>query len=136
MGSQVSLVRIAMALAIGLVLLGSVGLFFTENLWDGLAAARGYVHARFDLLLGKRELHVSAYRSSGRPSIPTNWLMKAGYEYSLKHYRCVGSTPCYSYHETYDAQARRAINRDFGYDIFAEYAAYRHSHITIMIEHE
>ncbi len=135
MKTRLSLVRKGVALAASLLALGFVGLTLTGSLWDGIAAARGLTHAKFDLLLGKRELHLSAHQSRGRSSIPTTWLMRAGYEYSLKHYRCVGSTPCFSYHETYDAQVRRAINRDFGYDIFSEYASYRTSKITIMVRH-
>jgi hypothetical protein len=135
MKTQLSLVRIGVALAASLLALGLIGLTLTGSLWDEIAASGGFTHAKFDLLLGKREFHLSAYQSRGRSSIPSPWLRRAGYKYSVKHYVCVGDTSCYSYHETYDAQVRKAINRDFGYDIFSEYAAYQSAGVTIMVQH-
>lgn len=134
MGSQVSLVRVAVAVLVCLLLLGASYLILTGSLSNSFAVAKGFVHANWDISRGRWVLHVPSSRSRGGRPAEIGLIRAAGIETSVEYYGCLGAAPCAAYHEAYDTQVRNSINRRFGYDIFAE--DFRRSDITILIKHE
>lgn len=134
MRSQVSLVRVAAASLVGLLVLGASYLILTGSLSNSFAAAKGIAAAKWDMSRGRWVMHVPARHSRSNLVTATRWSRVAGVLTRVEYYRCFGSAPCESYYEAYDTQVRNSINRRFGYDIFAE--DFRRSDITILIKHE
>ena len=129
MNTKINLRRIAAGLTLGLLVFGCVSLIASGQVPYVAASARGYLHARIDLLLGKRELQIyranPAARRITRLGLPTS-----------EHYpSCLPGSVCGTFHRSYDAEVRRSIRRDFGYDIFSELEQPSAKDISIVIQH-
>ena len=135
MASRINPVRVVAVVVISLMLLGILALIASGQEPYVAASVKGYLHARFDLLRGKRELHVTVYQK-GQRARSAYWVTRWGLPTSVKYYNCLKSSPCSAYHRSYDAQVRKAIKQEFGYDVLAAIEDANRSYISIQIHHE
>ena len=136
MKSEIDPKRLLKVLVICLALLGTAVLAMSGQALHMGAAVAGYLRAELDLLAGKRVLHLSAFTPWNAPRQLAATISGLGLPTEEMYYSCLSSTPCGSYHRTYDAEVRKEINRKFGYDVIAEVSDRRRTAISIVIHHK
>jgi len=134
MASQINPVRVVAIVVVSLLLFGVLFLVVTGQLPYLAASTAGYLRAKVDVLAGKRELQISSL-SRGFPSALARQITSLGLPTTEHYYDCLTESTCGTYHRAYNAEVRRSIRRDFGYDIFNELEQPSAEDMSILIQH-